>query len=73
MIWFLDLELRSVPLSMILITTKEKWRVFSRVWEFIHFFDKDYKPLGNPKIEPDKINKPMIKFPEIMETMNEKK
>ena len=54
-------------------TKKEKWRVFSRVLEFINYFDKDYKPLGNAKIEVDKINKLMITFPKIMETMNEKK
>lgn len=54
-------------------TKKEKWRVFSRVSEFIHCFDKDYKPLGDTKTKTDRINKLMITFPEIMESMNAKK
>ena len=43
------------------------------VLEFIHCFDKDYSPLDNTIIEVDKINKLTNTFPEIMETMNEKK
>ena len=54
-------------------TKKDKWRFLSKVLEFIHCFDKDYKCLGNAKIEADKINKLMLTFPKIMETMNEKK
>lgn len=53
-------------------TKKEKWRIFSRVFEFIHYFEKEYEPLGNVKIEIDKINKLILTFPEIMETMNKK-
>lgn len=54
-------------------TKKEKWRVFSRVLKFIHCFDGDYNPLDNANTEVDRINKLMITFPEIMETMNDKK
>ena len=32
-------------------TKKEKWRVYSRVLELIHHFDKDYNPLD--KVEPE--------------------
>ena len=53
-------------------TKKEKWRVFSRVLEFIHCFDKDYKPFDNAKIEANRINKLIITFPKTMEVMNEK-
>ena len=53
-------------------TKKEKWRVFSRVLEFINCFDRDYNPLGNATTEEDKINKLMIAFLEIIEAMNEK-
>ena len=51
----------------------EKWRVYSRVLEFIHCFDKDYSPPDNATTEADKINKPMNTFSEIMDAMNEKK
>ena len=54
-------------------TKKQKWRIYSRVLEFIHSFDKDYSPLYNVTTEVDKINKLMNTFPEIMEAMNEKK
>ena len=54
-------------------TKKEKWIIFSRVLKFIHCFDKDYKPLDDAKTKVDRINKLMITFPKIMETMNEKK
>lgn len=33
---------------------KEKWRVYSRVLEFIHCFDDEYKPLDDAKIEANK-------------------
>lgn len=52
---------------------KEKWRVYARVLEFIHYFDNNYKPLADAKIEVDRLNKIMTTFPEIMEVMNEKK
>ena len=54
-------------------TKKEKWRVYSRVLEFIHHFDKDYNPLDKVEPEVNKINKLMIVFPSIMEAMNGKK
>ena len=54
-------------------TKKEKWRVYSRVLEFIHYFDKNYGPLDNASTEADKIKKLMNNFPEIMKAMNEKK
>ena len=53
-------------------TKKEKWRVYSRVLEFIHCFYKDYSPLDNAITEADKINNLMINFLAIMETMKEK-
>ncbi len=52
---------------------KAKWRVYSKVLEFINFFDKDYSPLSNAATNADKINKLMNTFSEIMEVMNEKK
>ena len=54
-------------------TKKEKWRVYSRVLEFIHCFEKDYNPLDKVVVEEKKNNKPMIAFLGIMEEMNEKK
>ena len=54
-------------------TKKEKWRVYSRILEFIHCFDQKYNPLDNANTEADKIKKLMNNFPEIMEVMNEKK
>ena len=52
---------------------KEKWRVYSKILEFIHHFDKDYNPLNKVEPEVKKINKLKIDFPGIMEAMNEKK
>ena len=54
-------------------TKKEKWRVYSKVLDFIHCFDVDYSPLSNVVTVIDKINKLMSTFPKIMEAMNEKK
>ena len=54
-------------------TKKEKWRVYSQVLEFIHYFDQKYNPLDNANTEADKMNKLMNNFPKIMEVMNEKK
>ena len=54
-------------------TKKEKWRVYSKVLDFIHYFDVDYSPLSNGVTTADKINKIMSTFPKIMEAMNEKK
>ena len=33
---------------------KEKWRIYSRVIEFIHHFDKDYNPLDKVELEVKK-------------------
>ena len=52
---------------------KRKNGVFSKVLDFIHYFDVDYNPLDNTVTTADKINKLMNTFPEIMEAMNEKK
>jgi len=52
---------------------KKSWRVYSRVLEFIHYFDKNYGPLDNASTEADKIKKLMNNFSEIMKAMNEKK
>ena len=54
-------------------TKKEKWRVYSKVLDFINCFDKGYNPLSNVVTTADRINKLMSTFPEIMEVMNEKK
>ena len=54
-------------------TKKEKWRVYSKVLDFINCFDKGYSPLSNVVTTIDRINKLMSTFPEIMEVMNEKK
>ena len=47
--------------------------MYSRVLEFIHCFDDNYKPLAGAKIEADRLNKLMNTFSKIMEVMNEKK
>lgn len=52
---------------------KEKWRVYSRVLEFINYFEKDYSPLKDAKTSADRVNKLMITFLVIMDAMNEKK
>ena len=52
---------------------KEKWRVYSKVLNFINYFDKDYNPLSNDVTTGDRMKKLMSTFPEIMEVMNEKK
>lgn len=52
---------------------KEKERVFSRVLEFIHCFDNNYKPLDDAKTKADRLNKLMTTIPEIMGVMNENK
>ena len=54
-------------------TKKEKWRVYSKLVDFIHCFDADYSPLSNVVSIADKINKLMNTFPKIMKEMNEKK
>ena len=54
-------------------TRKEKWRVFSKILDFIHCFDPDYNPLDDAVTNVDKIRKLMNSFPEIIEAMNEKK
>ena len=54
-------------------TKKQKWRVYSKVLNFINCFDKDYNPLSKVVTTADRINKLMSTFPEIMEVMNEKK
>ena len=54
-------------------TKKEKWRVYSKVLDFINCFDKGYNPLSNVVTTADRINKLMSTFSEIMEVMNEKK
>ena len=54
-------------------TKKEKWRVYSKVLNFINCFDKDYSPLSNVVTTANRIDKLMSTFLEIMEVMNEKK
>ena len=51
---------------------KEKWRVYSRVFEFINYFEKDYSPLEDAKTLVDKMNKLMMSFLEIIDAMNKK-
>lgn len=41
--------------------------------EFINRFEKYYSPFKDAKTSTDKVNKLMITFAEIMDTMNEKK
>lgn len=52
---------------------KEKWKVFSKIFDFIHCFDPDYSPLDDAVTNVDKMRKLMNNFPEIIEVMNEKK
>ena len=47
--------------------------MYSRVLQFIHYFDDNYKPLASAKTEANKLNKLMTTFSKIMEVMNEKK
>ena len=54
-------------------TKKEKWRVYSKVLDFINCFHKGYNPLSNVVTIVDRINKLMSTFLKIMEVMNEKK
>ena len=51
---------------------KEKWRVFNKTMDFILFFDKQYDPLGDCKLLGDRVNKLMVYFATIMETLNKK-
>ena len=52
---------------------KEKWIVFRKTMDFVSTLDKSYDPLGKDKLLGDRLNKLMVHFAAIMETLNEKK